>query len=106
MERTQVEADKEPTQIDSKRPELVHQTWLSRNRLLAANGAFTIYATALAVGTGQADRVWAIWAAVGYGLTTLIMWLTRHKNVPVIWPMLVSLAGALAAELRPAGSAG
>jgi Glycosyltransferase family 87 len=99
VERTQVEADREPTQIDSQRPGLVHQTWLSRNRLLAANGAFTIYATALAVGTGQADRVWAVWAAVGYGLTTLIMWLTRHKNVPVIWPMLVSVAGALAAPV-------
>ena len=65
MERAQIEAEKTPTQTDSNRPVLVHQTWLSRNRLLAANGAFTIYATALAVGTGQADRVWAIWAAVG-----------------------------------------
>src|SRR5262249_57905000 len=26
-------------------------------------------------------------------------WLTRHKNVPVIWPMLVALAGALAAPV-------
>ena len=64
MERTQVEveAEKEPTQIDSKRPVLVHQHWLSRNRLLAANGAFTIYATVLALDTGHADRIWAIWA--------------------------------------------
>jgi len=54
--RTQVEADNEPTQIDRNRPELVHQRWLSRNRLLVANGAFTIYATALAVDTGQADH--------------------------------------------------
>jgi len=99
VERTQVEAEKEPTEIDNNHSALIHQHWLSRNRLLAANGAFTIYATALAIDTGHADRTWAIWAAVGYGLTTLIIWLTRHTNVPVIWPMLVSLAGALAAPV-------
>jgi hypothetical protein len=77
----------------------VHQHWLSRKRLLIANGAFAIYATALAVDTGHADRTWAIWAAVGYGVTTLILWLTRHKNVPVIIPLLVALAGALAAPV-------
>ena len=99
MERTQI-VEKERTQVeDNHHPELVHQHWLSRNRLLAANGAFTVYAVALAVDTGHADRTWAIWAAVGYGVTTLIIWLTRHKNVPVIWPMLVSLAGALAAPV-------
>jgi hypothetical protein len=95
VERTQIE--KEP-QVENY-PELVHQHWLNRSRLLAANAAFTIYAIALAVDTGHADRTWAIWAAVGYGVTTLIIWLTRHKNVPVIWPMLVSLAGALAAPV-------
>jgi hypothetical protein len=99
VERTQVETEKEHTQIYDNHPALIHQHWLSRNRLLAANGAFTIYATALAVDTGHADRTWAIWAAVGYGVTTLIIWLTRHKNVPLIWPMLVSLAGALAAPV-------
>ena len=99
VERTQVEADKGRTEIYDNHPALIHQHWLSRNRLLAANGAFTIYATALAVDTGHADRTWALWAAVGYGVTTLIIWLTRHKNVPLIWPMLVSLAGALAAPV-------
>jgi hypothetical protein len=97
VERTQIA--KEDTQIDDHHPAPIHQHWLSRNRLLAANGAFTVYATALAVDTGHADRTWAIWAAVGYGVTTLIIWLTRHKNVPLIWPMLVSLAGALAAPV-------
>jgi hypothetical protein len=62
-------------------------------------GAFTIYATALAVDTGHADRTWAIWAAVGYGVTTLILWFTRHTRVPVLVPLLVSLAGALAAPV-------
>jgi len=97
--RTQVEAEKEPTQTDNNHPALVHRHWLSRKWLLAANGAFAVYATVLALDTGHADRTWAIWAAVGYGLTTLIIWLTRHKNVPVIWPMLISLAGALAAPV-------
>ncbi len=97
VERTQTQ--KERSQIHDHDPALVHQHWLSRKRLLAANGAFAVYATALAVDTGHADRTWAIWAAVGYGVTTLIIWLTRHKNVPVIWPMLVALAGALAAPV-------
>jgi hypothetical protein len=91
--------EKESSPIHGHDPALVHQHWLSRNRLLAANAAFAIYATALAIDTGHADRTWAIWAAVGYGVTTLIIWLTRHKNVPVIWPMLVALAGALAAPV-------
>ena len=86
-------------QVSNHHPTPGHQHWLSRNRLLAANGVFTVYAIALAVDTGHADRTWAIWAAVGYGVTTLIIWLTRHRNVPVIWPMLVSLAGALAAPV-------
>jgi hypothetical protein len=76
-----------------------HQHWLSRNRLIAANAAFTVYATALAVDTGHADRTWAIWAAVGYGLTTAILVLTRRRNLPVLIPLLVSLAGALAAPV-------
>jgi hypothetical protein len=86
-------------EVDNQHPTSGHQHWLSRNRLFIANGAFTVYATALAVDTGHADRIWATWAAVGYGATTLIIWLTRNKNIPVIWPMLVSLAGALAAPV-------
>jgi hypothetical protein len=77
----------------------VHQYWLSRNRLLAANAVFTAYATALAVDTGHADRTWAIWAAAAYAVTTLILWVTRNKNVPVMVPLLVALAGALAAPV-------
>ena len=90
MENTQV-TDRESTQA--------HQHWLSLRRALIANGAFAIYATVLAVDTGDADRIWAIWAAAGYGVTTIILWLIRHKNVPLIFPLLVSLAGALAAPV-------
>ena len=88
----------EYTQED-EHPTPVHRHWLSRNRLLAANAAFTVYATALALDTGHADRTWAIWAAVGYGVTTLILWVTRGKNMPLVVPLLVSLAGALAAPV-------
>ncbi|HWN64021.1 MAG TPA: hypothetical protein VNO25_25490, partial [Streptosporangiaceae bacterium] len=89
----------EDTQVEVREPTPAHQDWLSRRRLMIANGAFAIYATGLAVITGHADRTWAIWAAAGYGVTTVIFWLTRHKNVPLILPMLVSLAGALAAPV-------
>jgi Glycosyltransferase family 87 len=89
----------EHTQAGNEHPVPVHQHWLSRNRLLAANGAFTAYATALAVDTGHADRTWAVWAAVGYGLTTVFLLLTRRMNMPVIVPLLISLAGALAAPV-------
>ena len=87
------------TQRVNHHPAPVHQHWLSRRRLLIANGAFAIYATVIAVYTGHADRTWAIWAAAGYGVTTIIFWLTRHKNVPLIMPLLVALAGALAAPV-------
>ena len=89
----------ERTQVENNHPAPVHVYWLSRNRLLAANVAFTIYATALAADTGHADRAWAIWAAVGYGVTSVFIWLTRHKNVPMLVPLIMSLAGALAAPL-------
>ena len=66
---------------------------------MIANGAFAIYATVLAVDSGHADRTWAIWAAAGYGVTTVILWLIRHTKVPLVLPLLVALAGALAAPL-------
>jgi hypothetical protein len=87
------------THGDNDNPAPVHQHWLSRNRLLAANGIFAAYATALAIDTGHADRTWAIWAAVAYGVTTAILWLTRRSTIPVVVPLFVSLAGALAAPV-------
>jgi len=89
----------EHTQVEGREPTPAHPHWLSWRRLLIANGAFAIYATAQAVDTGDADRTWAIWAAAGYGVTTVIFWLIRRKNVPLILPMLVALAGALAAPV-------
>jgi Glycosyltransferase family 87 len=89
----------ERTQVVDGEPAPAHQHWLSWGRALIANGAFAIYATALAVDTGHADRTWAIWAAAGYGATTVILWLVRHRSVPLVLPLLVSLAGALAAPV-------
>ena len=89
----------EHTHVADHDPAPVHEHWLSHNRLLTANGVFTVYAIILAVDTGQADRAWAIWAAAGYGVTTLLLWFTRHRSVPMIVPLLVSLAGALAAPV-------
>jgi hypothetical protein len=89
----------EHTHVEDRGSRPAHQHWLSWHRALIANGAFAIYATALAVDSGHADRTWAIWAAAGYGVTTVILWLIRHKNVPLVLPLLVSLAGALAAPL-------
>jgi hypothetical protein len=89
----------EHTQVEGREPTSAHQHWLNWRRALIANGAFAIYATALAVDTGHADRTWAIWAAAGYGVTTVILWLVRHRSVPLIMPLLVSLAGALAAPV-------
>ncbi len=96
MERTQIE-DHEP--VKDHEPAPGHQHWLNRRRLLIANGAFAIYATALAVESGHADRTWAIWAAVGYGVTTLVLWLMKDRKILLIWPLLLSLIGALAAPL-------
>jgi len=89
----------ERTDVGDEHPGPVHRHWLSRGRLLLANGAFTVYAIVLAVTTGHADRTWAIWAAFGYGVTTLIFWLTRRTNLPVVVPLLVAGAGAVAAPV-------
>jgi hypothetical protein len=77
----------------------VHEHWLSRNRALAASGAFAAYATGLAVYAGGADRTWAIWAAAAYGVTTALILLTRRTRIPLVVPLLVSLGGALGAPL-------
>jgi hypothetical protein len=77
----------------------VHEHWLTRNRALAASGAFALYATGLAVYSGGADQTWAVWAAVAYSVTTLLLWLTRKTRIPLVIPLLVSLVGGLGAPL-------
>lgn len=77
----------------------VHEHWLSRNRALAASGAFAAYATGLAIYTGGADQTWAIWAAVAYATATVMIFVTRRTRIPLMVPLLISLAGALGAPL-------
>jgi hypothetical protein len=77
----------------------VHDHWLTRNRALAASGAFALYATALAIYSGGADQTWAVWAAVAYSVTTLLLWMTRRTRIPLLVPLLVSAGGAFVAPL-------
>jgi hypothetical protein len=89
----------EHTHVGNLSPVPAHPHWLSRARLLAANMAFTAYATALALDTGGADHTWAVWAAAGYGLAAIVVLAAWRRNLPRIVPLGVSLAGALAAPL-------
>jgi len=77
----------------------VHEHWLTRNRALTATGAFAVYATGQAIYTGGADQTWAVWAAVGYAVSAVLILATRHTRVPLLVPLLVGLVGALAAPL-------
>jgi hypothetical protein len=54
-------------------------------------GGFAVYAGAVAILTGHADRVWAVWAVGAYALTAGLLWLTRDW----ILPMIIAVAGAL-----------
>ena len=89
----------EHTQVDNYDSAPVHQHWLTRQRLLIASAGFTVYAAALAADTGGADRTWALWAVAAYGVTTPFLLVTWRKNVPLLVPLVMSLAGALAAPL-------
>ena len=89
----------EHTQVDNYDRAPVHQHWLTRQRLLIASAGFTVYAAALAADAGGADRTWALWAAAAYGVTTLFLLVTWRKNVPILVPLVMSMAGALAAPL-------
>lgn len=72
-----------------------HAVWPGRRLVAALYGAFTIYALAVAVFTGQADRAWAVWAFGGYALATLLLWFGRSW----IAPMAAAIGCALAAPL-------
>jgi hypothetical protein len=70
-----------------------HQIWPGRRGMAACFGAFTIYAWAVAIFTGHADRAWAVWAFGAYALATLLLWFGRGW----LLPLTVALSGALAA---------
>jgi hypothetical protein len=70
-----------------------HQVWPGRRVVAACYGAFTIYAWAVAIFTGHADRAWAVWAFGTYALTALLLWFGRGW----LLPMAVAIGGALVA---------
>ena len=65
----------------------------SRRRAAAWYGGFAVYAAAVAIFTGQLDRVWAAWAVGAYVIAALALWFGRTWMMP----LLVALGGALAA---------
>jgi hypothetical protein len=54
-------------------------------------GGFTVYAAAVALLTGHADRMWAAWAIGAYAVTAGLLWLTRDW----VLPMIVAIVGAV-----------
>ena len=58
-------------------------------------GAFTIYAGAMAVFTGHADRDWAVWAFGGYAVATMLLVFTEGW----LLPLAAAVGGALVAPL-------
>ncbi len=72
-----------------------HQAWLDRRGIRAAYVAFAAYAAVAALTTAGQDRVWALWALLGYGAAALLLWRGRG------WApaLMVSVALALAVPL-------
>ncbi|MBO0804021.1 MAG: DUF2029 domain-containing protein [Nocardiopsaceae bacterium] len=58
---------------EARTPGQAHPTWPSRRAAAAWFAGFTLYASLGAIFTGHADRTWAVWAAGGYALTTLLL---------------------------------
>ncbi|MGD0554544.1 MAG: hypothetical protein ABSA93_06140, partial [Streptosporangiaceae bacterium] len=62
-----------------------------RQQMAAWYGGFTVYAAAVALLTGHADRMWAAWAIGAYAVTAGLLWLTRDW----VLPMIVAIVGAV-----------
>jgi hypothetical protein len=69
--------------------------WLDRRHLIIAYALFLAYAAIDAIGSAGEDRVWAIWAASGYAVALLLLWLWGHRTAAA----LVSVALAVLAPL-------
>jgi len=72
--------------------------WLGRRRLMAVYAAFGAYAVAAAFLSGGRDRVWATWAASGYAVALVMLWLWRSRRGRMA-AALVSVALAVLAPL-------
>jgi hypothetical protein len=67
-----------------------------RRRAVAAwFGAFAIYAWAMAVFTGHADRDWAVWAFGGYAVAAMLFLVCKSW----LLPLAAAIGGALVAPL-------
>jgi Glycosyltransferase family 87 len=75
--------------------EPAHAVWPGRRATAAWFGAFAVYALAMALFTGHADRDWAVWAFGGYAVTTMLLWFTKGW----LLPLSVAVGGALVAPL-------
>ena len=76
-------------------PGRTHVDWPGRRVVAAWFGAFTIYAWAMAVFTGHADRDWAVWAFGGYAVATMLLWFGKNW----LLPLAVAIGGALIAPM-------
>jgi Glycosyltransferase family 87 len=76
-------------------PGRAHVDWPGRRAVAAWFGAFTIYAFAMAVFTGHADRDWAVWAFGGYAVATMLLLVCQGWLLPLI----AAIGGALVAPL-------
>jgi len=65
---------------------------------MAAYAAFGAYAVVAAFLSGGRDRVWAIWAACGYAVALVVLWLWRSRRGRMA-AVLVSVALAVLAPL-------
>lgn len=72
-----------------------HGIFPTRRRVAMWYGGFTVYAAALALLTGHADRAWAVWGAGAYALTTLLVLCTENWLIP----LAVAFCGGLVAPL-------
>jgi len=73
----------------------VHEIWPGRRVVAAWFGAFAVYALALAVFTGHADRDWAVWAFGGYAVAAMLLWFGTRW----VLPLAIAIGGALVAPL-------
>jgi hypothetical protein len=72
-----------------------HVVWPGRRAVAAWFGVFTIYAFAMAVFTGHADRDWAVWAFGGYAAATMLFLVCKGW----LLPLAAAIGGALVAPL-------
>ncbi len=72
-----------------------HDVWPGRRVVAAWLAGFAVYALALAVFTGHADRDWAVWAFGGYAVAAIMLWFGERW----LLPLAVAVGGTIIAPL-------